>query len=132
MLWLTPLGQVVVGKKDDDGLSGNPFSWGGGDRGGGDSAGEFEEEFEESELLAKAHGVMATIAFAILFPLGAIIIRALSFRGLVWVHAAVQVFSYIVALAVMGLGIFIVMHESHFSVWPPPLDSLFTRFSWRL
>lgn len=50
------------------------------------------------------------IAFVVLFPLGAIILRILSFRGLVWVHAAIQVFAYILAVAGLGLGVYIAIY----------------------
>ena len=57
------------------------------------------------------------IAFALLFPSGALMIRLLSFTGLVWVHAAVQMLAYALALAGMGLGIYIaiwyVLSESY-------------------
>ena len=46
-------------------------------------------------------------AFAFLFPIGAIIIRTASFRGLVWVHAGIQIFAYLLALAGLGLGVYI-------------------------
>ena len=52
-----------------------------------------------------AHGVLMSLAFVIFYPLGAILIRALSFKGLVWVHAGVQVFAYTLALAGMGIGV---------------------------
>ena len=53
------------------------------------------------------HGVIMGLAFAVVFPLGAILIRVASFRGLVWVHAAVQATAYAMALAGLGLGIYI-------------------------
>lgn len=47
------------------------------------------------------------VAFVALFPLGAIAVRVLSFRGLIWFHAATQIFAYTLALAGMGLGVWI-------------------------
>lgn len=54
-----------------------------------------------------AHGVLAALAFVILFPSGAILMRLASFPGLVWVHAAFQVFAYLVYVAGFGLGVYI-------------------------
>jgi len=52
-----------------------------------------------------AHGVLASLAFVIFFPAGAIAIRLASFPGVVWLHAAFQVFAYIVYIAGFGLGV---------------------------
>lgn len=49
-----------------------------------------------------AHGVIMGLAFALLFPSGAIMMRLLSFTGLVWLHAGVQMLAY--ALAIAGMG----------------------------
>lgn len=54
-----------------------------------------------------AHGVLASLAFVILFPAGAIAIRLASFPGVVWIHAAFQVFAYLVYIAAFGLGVYI-------------------------
>lgn len=56
-----------------------------------------------------AHGTTMGLAFALLFPIGGIIIRVLSFRGLIWVHAGLQLLSYTLALAGMGLGVFLAL-----------------------
>ncbi|KAF2621252.1 iron reductase domain protein [Macroventuria anomochaeta] len=53
------------------------------------------------------HGVLASLAFVILFPAGAIAIRLASFPGVVWFHAAFQVFAYLVYIAAFGLGVYI-------------------------
>jgi hypothetical protein len=54
-----------------------------------------------------AHGVLASLAFVILFPSGAIAIRLASFPGIVWLHAAFQVFAYLVYIAAFGLGVYL-------------------------
>lgn len=54
-----------------------------------------------------AHGVLAALAFVILFPAGAIAIRLASFPGVVWFHAVFQVFAYLVYIAAFGLGVYI-------------------------
>ena len=53
------------------------------------------------------HGVVMCIAFIIGFPLGAFLIRLASFRGLVWIHATVQLLSYLGAIFGLGLGVYI-------------------------
>ena len=57
-----------------------------------------------------AHGTIMGFTFAFLFPLGAIIIRLASFRGIIWVHAAVQITGYALALVGLGLGIYIAVY----------------------
>lgn len=59
------------------------------------------------------HGTLMGFAFAFLFPLGAILIRTLSFRGLVWLHAGIQFFAYLLALAGLGLGVWIAVYPEH-------------------
>lgn len=54
-----------------------------------------------------AHGVLASLAFVILFPAGAIAIRLASFPGVVWVHGAFQVFAFLVYVAAFGLGVYL-------------------------
>lgn len=54
-----------------------------------------------------AHGVLASLAFVILFPMGAITIRLASFPGVVWFHAAFQVFAYIIYIVAFGLGVYL-------------------------
>ena len=56
------------------------------------------------------HGTVMGFTFAFLFPLGAILIRVASFRGLIWVHAAIQSLAYALALAGLGLGIYIAVY----------------------
>lgn len=52
-----------------------------------------------------AHGYLMGLAFAILFPLGAIILKAFRSKRLIWFHAGWQIFAYCVALAAFGLGV---------------------------
>ena len=61
-----------------------------------------------------AHGTIMGAAFALFFPIGAVVIRLFSFPGLVWVHAATQMFSYAVAVVGMGLGIYIAVTPSQY------------------
>lgn len=54
-----------------------------------------------------AHGVLASLAFVIFFPAGAIAIRLASFPGVVWFHAVFQAFAYLVYIAAFGLGVYL-------------------------
>ena len=54
-----------------------------------------------------AHGTIMCLAFVIFFPLGSFVIRLGHFKGVVYVHAGIQMFAYIMALAGMGLGIYV-------------------------
>ncbi|KAL6703824.1 hypothetical protein ACN47E_009043 [Coniothyrium glycines] len=60
-------------------------------------------------MMLIAHAVLASLAFVILFPAGAIAIRLASFPGVVWLHAAFQVFAYLVYIAGFGLGVYMAM-----------------------
>jgi hypothetical protein len=55
-----------------------------------------------------AHGVLAALAFVILFPAGSILIRLASFSGLWWVHGAFQIFAYMIYVAAFGAGVWLV------------------------
>jgi len=52
-----------------------------------------------------AHGILAALAFVILFPAGAIAVRLASFRLVVWFHAGFQMFAYLIYIAAFGLGV---------------------------
>ena len=82
--------------------------------GAGGAAGSYAsiaQDFAKRNKAVIAHGTLMGLAFALFFPSGSLLIRLFSFRGLVWVHAAFQMFTYALALAGLGLGIYI-------AVWP--------------
>lgn len=54
-----------------------------------------------------AHGVLASLAFVMLFPAGSILIRLGSFRGAWLIHGLFQIFAYLVYTAAVGLGIWL-------------------------
>lgn len=59
----------------------------------------------ERHRIVITHGIVMGLAFAVFFPLGAIIIRLLSFKGLMWIHAGWQVFAYVgITLSHNSLG----------------------------
>lgn len=69
--------------------------------------GSMGAEMEKTRRMLIAHGVLAALAFVILFPAGAITIRLASFPGVVWFHAAFQAFAYLVYIAAFGLGVYL-------------------------
>lgn len=84
----------------------------GGDGGGNDVESE-SSGGGDLDTMTTAHGVLASLAFLVLFPSGAIFIRipALARLGGVWMHAAIQIFAYCTFIAAAGMGIYLAMHE---------------------
>lgn len=70
---------------------------------------DIENEFKRAGRIRRAHGAIMSLAFVIVYPVGAILIRLLSFSGLVWVHAATQIFAYMMAITGLGLGVYIAL-----------------------
>ncbi|KAH7321931.1 hypothetical protein BKA65DRAFT_513289 [Rhexocercosporidium sp. MPI-PUGE-AT-0058] len=62
---------------------------------------------ETYENVRMAHAILAPIAFVIFYPLGAIAIRLLSFKSLVYMHAGWMMFTYLIVLGSMGMGVWI-------------------------
>jgi hypothetical protein len=103
--------------------------WGGGTWGGGynnyngDSAGAYgyggfrgqpSQAFIDSrQKILIAHGVLAALAFVLFFPVGSIMIRLGTFRGVWLVHGIFQLFAYIVYIVAFGLGIWMVNNIPH-------------------
>ena len=65
-----------------------------------------------SSAILLAHGVLASLAFVALFPIGGILIRIASFTGLVWVHVAVQILAALLYIAAFGLGLYMAMQAN--------------------
>ncbi|PSN74195.1 hypothetical protein BS50DRAFT_10059 [Corynespora cassiicola Philippines] len=63
---------------------------------------------DQRQKILIAHGVLASLAFVIFFPLGSILIRLGSFPGLWLVHGVFQIFAYILYIAAFGIGIWFV------------------------
>lgn len=57
--------------------------------------------------ILKAHGILGGLTFVILMPLGAMAMRLLTVRGLVYLHAGWMLLAYSMALAVLGMGVWI-------------------------
>lgn len=56
------------------------------------------------DAVTEAHGVTGSLAFVIIWPLGAILIRLLSFKGSVWIHAATQALGLLLFIVNFGTG----------------------------
>jgi hypothetical protein len=57
-----------------------------------------------------AHAAIAPLVFALFMPLGAIMIRVFTFRGVLWFHGGWMVFSHILSLAALGTGIYLALY----------------------
>jgi hypothetical protein len=55
-----------------------------------------------------AHGVLASLAFVLLFPIGSIIIRLGSSRSIWIVHGLFQVFAYLIYVTAFGVGVWLI------------------------
>jgi hypothetical protein len=66
-----------------------------------------------------AHGVLASLAFVILFPAGSIAIRLASFPGVVWLHGAFQIFAYLIYIAAFALGVRLACQLSLLNTYHP-------------
>ncbi|KAL2068391.1 hypothetical protein VTL71DRAFT_16489 [Oculimacula yallundae] len=74
---------------------------------GSDAGGSRTGASEKINRVRMAHAIIASIAFVIFYPLGAMAIRILSFKGLVWMHAGWMIFTYLLVLAAMGMGVWL-------------------------
>jgi hypothetical protein len=87
----------------------------GGDNGGDDNGGDFGGlnafrsgiNFNAAARARMAHAVLASLAFVIFFPSGAIAVRILPGRLAVLVHFVLQIFGYLVFIAAAGLGLWV-------------------------
>lgn len=52
-----------------------------------------------------AHGILASLAFLILFPVGAILIRLASFPSLIWIHAGIQLLAWVLFIVAFSLAL---------------------------
>lgn len=55
--------------------------------------------------LAKAHGIAMGIAFVVLFPLGAFLIRFVRSKHAIWIHAGCQLVGWVLMIAGLATGI---------------------------
>lgn len=83
----------------------SPATSGSGDTGASSSDGAKDLKGRNKAMVA--HGAVMGLAFALIFPIGSILIRIFSFPGLLWVHAGTQLLAYTLAIVGLGLGIYI-------------------------
>lgn len=74
----------------------------GGSGGGGSSS---SSSTMRSNILL-VHGIFASVAFLVFFPIGAIIMRLGKFSNVVAVHVATQVFAWLLFITAFGLGLY--------------------------
>lgn len=76
---------------------------------------ELSAAYTKQQRILVAHGVLASLAFLILFPFGAISMRLMSFPGLVAFHAIFQGLSYLVYLVAFGMGVWMASQMEYVS-----------------
>lgn len=69
----------------------------------------------QDKWMPLTHGVLASLAFVALFPMGGILIRIANFTGLVWVHAALQMLAYIIYLIAFAMGVYMATRMDYMS-----------------
>jgi hypothetical protein len=101
----------------DDGESGNgngsgsgDDTQGGGSGGGGGGSGAVTDNGtgQPSSTVIAAHGIVMSIAFVILYPLGAILMPVI---GKWFIHASWQLIAFLLMWAGFGLGYYLADHE---------------------
>lgn len=103
------------------GGSGNPFDGSGSGSGSGSSGsgsgsgnfGGFNQNGApfniDAAMRARAiHGVLAALAMVVLFPAGSIFMRVIPGRFAIWIHGLAQLVAYVVYIAAVGLGLYLV------------------------
>lgn len=63
------------------------------------------EDLSKVPNLAKAHGILMSLTFLIMFPLGSFIIRSSRTRNMIWFHTAFQVVGWGMMLGGLVMGI---------------------------
>ncbi|KAI1132389.1 hypothetical protein F5Y10DRAFT_261098 [Nemania abortiva] len=67
----------------------------------------FANEYTQLLTYRTAHGALAALAFAFLFPLGAIVMRVVPGRPALLAHGGIQVLAYALYVAAAGLGLYL-------------------------
>ncbi|KAK4548066.1 hypothetical protein LTR36_010786 [Oleoguttula mirabilis] len=98
--------------------SGGDSSSYGGSSGSSSNGSSYDSFFSNYTVIITAHAVLATLAFGLLFPVGGIMIRLASFRGLWWIHGVFQTFAFILYIAAFALGVYMasnlqMLHLAH-------------------
>ncbi|KAI0386011.1 hypothetical protein F5Y04DRAFT_161571 [Hypomontagnella monticulosa] len=113
-LWLALLAAGVNGESPysygespvwgnwDGNRGGNGFGSGAASDSQGESAGF---DYETAERNRTTHGIIATVCFVILFPVGAIMVRTIPSRHTWLIHGITQAVAFVLYVAAVGLGI---------------------------
>ncbi|KAF2758050.1 hypothetical protein EJ05DRAFT_493018 [Pseudovirgaria hyperparasitica] len=112
-----------------------PSTGGGQGNGNGNGNGNGGNQIEPSSgpfsmTMLIAHGVLASLAMVIFFPLGSITIRLFSFSGLIWVHAGIQMLALFLLTAAVGLGIYIATKLNYLSEYHPIIGLVVFALMW--
>lgn len=67
----------------------------------------------EQNTMRLAHGVLASLAFIAIFPLGGILVRVTHLPHLAWVHGGLQITGYAIFVSAAGIGIFMARGGSY-------------------
>lgn len=67
------------------------------------------------DAVLMAHAVLGCLAFALVFPVGGIIIRALRTRFTLWLHAGWQMVGWAMAVVTLGTGIWLANSDGYLS-----------------
>lgn len=59
----------------------------------------------ESDTITNVHGIIASVAWVIFFPIGALAIRLVKSSNAWWVHASIQIFTIVLVTVAAGTGI---------------------------
>lgn len=65
---------------------------------------EIAEDLSQVPNLAMAHGITMGLAFLVLFPMGAVLIRGLNIKQTMWIHASCQILGLLLMLAGFATG----------------------------
>ncbi|KAF1844316.1 uncharacterized protein K460DRAFT_408606 [Cucurbitaria berberidis CBS 394.84] len=103
-----PGGRYGPGSGGNYGTYGDDDSYGSYGSYGGGRGGASQAFVNSRQKIIVAHGVLAALAFVLFFPVGAILIRVGSFRGMWLVHGLFQLFAYLVYIAAFGIGVWMV------------------------
>lgn len=70
---------------------------------------EEHSDFPEAKFMKMlwAHGIIMGVVFAVILPLGAVVLRVTKSRNTIWIHAGWQIFALVLAIAGLGLGVWL-------------------------
>lgn len=77
----------------------------------GHSSGYLSLSIQTQNAILYAHAALACIVFVALLPGGAILVRLSAFAGNIWAHGAIQMFSFLMYMAAVGLGIYMAIPQ---------------------